>query len=48
MEAALNQVYNNTVHIILCGDFNINYFNNNQNKQALNSLFSSYSLYGTV
>ena len=31
---ALNQVYNNTVDIILCGDFNINYLNDNQNKQA--------------
>jgi len=35
LEAALNQIYNNTVDIILCGDFNINYFNDNQNKQAL-------------
>jgi exonuclease III len=44
LEAALNQVYNNTVDIILCGNFNINYLNNNQNKQALNSLLTSYSL----
>jgi len=44
LEAALNQVYNNTVDIILCGDFNINYFSDNQNKQALNSLLTSYSL----
>jgi exonuclease III len=45
LEAALNQVYNNTVDIILCADFNINYLNGNQNKQALNSLLTSYSLY---
>ena len=32
LKAALNQVYNNTVDIILCGDFNVNYFNDNQNK----------------
>lgn len=44
LEAALNQIYNNTVDIILCGDFNINYFNDNQNKQALNSILTSYSL----
>jgi len=44
-EAALNQVFNNIVDIILCGDFNINYFNDNQNKQALNSLLTSYTLY---
>ena len=40
LEAALNQVYNNTVDIMLCGDFNINYFNDNQNKQELNSLLT--------
>jgi len=33
---------------MLCGDFNINYFNDNQNKQALNSLLTSYSLYSTT
>jgi len=48
LEAALNQVYNNTVDIILRGDFNINYFNDNQNKQALNSLLTSYSLYSII
>ena len=42
LEAALNQVYNNKVDIILCGDFNINYLSNNQNKEALNSLLTSY------
>jgi len=40
LEAALNQVYNNTVDIILCGDFNINYLNDNHNKQSLNSLLT--------
>jgi len=40
LEAAANQVCNNTVDIILCLDFNINYFNDNQNKQALNSFIS--------
>jgi hypothetical protein len=48
MEAAPNQVYNNTVDIILCGDFNINYLSDNQNKQALSSLLTSYSLYSIV
>ena len=41
LKASLNQVYNNTVDIILCGDLNINYFNDNQNKQAVNSLLPS-------
>jgi hypothetical protein len=44
LEAALKQVYNNTVGIISCGDYNINYLSDNQNKQALNSLLTSYSL----
>ena len=44
LEAALNQIYSNTVNIILCGDFNINYLVDNQNKQALNSLLTSYNL----
>jgi len=48
LEEALNRIYNNTVDIILCGDFNINYFNDNQDKQALNSLLSSYSLYKII
>ena len=48
LKAALNQLYNNTVDIILCGDLNINYFNDNQNNQAINSLLTSYSLYSTI
>jgi exonuclease III len=48
LEAALNQIYNNTVDIILCGDFNINYFSDNQNKQALNSLLTSYSFCSVI
>jgi len=48
LEAALKQIYSNTVDTILCGDFNINYLNDNQNKQALNSLLTSYSLYSVI
>ncbi len=48
LEAAVNQVYNNAVNMILCGDFNINYLTDNQNKQALNSLLNSYSLYSII
>ena len=48
LKAALNQVYNNTVDIILCGDFNINYFKDNQNKQAVNSLLPSYRIYSII
>jgi hypothetical protein len=48
LEAALHQMYNNTDDIILCGDFNINYLDDNQNKQDLNSLLNSYNLYSIV
>jgi hypothetical protein len=48
LEAAVDQVHNNAVDIILCGDFDINYLNDNQNKQALNSLLTSYSLYSII
>jgi hypothetical protein len=48
LESALHQVYNNTVDIILCGGFNINYLSDNQNKQALNSLLTSYCLYSVT
>jgi len=48
LEAALNQIHSNTVDIILCGDFNINYLSDNQNKQTLNSLLTSYSLYSVI
>jgi len=44
LEEALIHIYINTVDIILCRDFNINYLNGNQDKQALNSLLTSYSL----
>ena len=41
-------MYNNTVDIILCGDFNINYLSDNQNKQLLNSWLASYNLYSII
>jgi len=48
LEEALNHIYNNTVDIILCADFNINYLNDNQEKQALNSSLTSYILYSKI
>ena len=36
------------VDVILCGDFNINYLNDTQDKQALNSLLTHYSLYSII
>jgi hypothetical protein len=34
--------------IILCGDFNINYANDNSRKDRLNSLFASFNLFSTI
>jgi hypothetical protein len=47
-EIALNHIYDNSIDIILCGDFNINYLTENHNKQLLDSLLASYNLYSTV
>ena len=33
LETTLDQLYNNTANIILCGDFNINYLSDNKKKQ---------------
>jgi hypothetical protein len=41
-------VYNNADNITLCGDFIINYLNENQNKQVLNSLLTSCNLYSII
>jgi exonuclease III len=35
LEEILSMVYNNTIEIIICGDFNINYFNDSTYKQLL-------------
>jgi hypothetical protein len=48
LEIALNHIYDNSINIILCGDFNINYLTANHNKQLLDSLLTSYNLYSTV
>ena len=48
LEAVIDQLYNNTTNIILCGDFNINYLSDNKKKQKLNSLLTSYSLYSII
>lgn len=48
LESTLNIIYNNTTNIIICGDFNINYLHETNNKQLLNSLVASYSLHSAV
>ena len=46
--SVLNQIYSNSVNIIICGDININYLDNTNNKLQLDSLLASYDLYSIV
>lgn len=48
LESILNKIYKSSIELILCGDFNINYFNDDSNKQLLDSLLASFNLYSTV
>ena len=48
IETVLNQLYTNSINIIICGDININYLNNTNNKLQLDSLVASYGLYSIV
>ena len=44
----LNQLYTNSINIIICGDININYLDNTNNKLQLDSLLASHDLYSTI
>ena len=48
LETTIDKLYNNTTNLIICGDFNINYLSDNKEKQKLNSLLNSYSLYSVI
>ena len=41
LESILNTIYNKSTDLILCGDFNINYLNDNSRKHLLDSLLDS-------
>ena len=44
----MNKLHKTSTEIVVCGDFNVNYFNDNSKKLMLDSLFASYSLFSTV
>ena len=44
LDSTLNNLYNNSLNIIISGDFNINYLENSNNKLQLDSLLASYNL----
>jgi exonuclease III len=48
LESILNQLYTNSINIIICGDININYLDNSNDKLQLDSLLTSYDFYSTV
>ena len=48
LDSILNFVYNHTTEIIICGDFNINFLNDNDKKRELYNLLLSFDLYSTV
>ena len=48
LESILNKIYNKSTDLILCGDFNINYLDENSRKHLLNSPLASFSLFSTV
>jgi hypothetical protein len=48
MEIILNKIYKTSNKIILCGNLNINYFNDSSRKDFLDSLLTSFNLFSTV
>jgi hypothetical protein len=48
LESVLKLIWCNSIDLIVCGDLNINYLNDNYRKQLLDSLTVSYCLYSTV
>jgi exonuclease III len=48
LESIFNQLFNNSINLIICGDFNLNYLVNTNTKLQLDSVLLSYDLYGTV
>jgi len=48
LDTILNQLYNSSLNIIICGDFNINCLENSNNMLQLDSLLASYNLQSVV
>jgi hypothetical protein len=48
LEAILNKIHETSNELILCGDLNINYFNDNSRKDLLNSLLAPFNLVSMV
>ena len=48
LASILSKWYETSTKLILCGDFNINYLNDNSRRHLLDSLLASFSLFSTV
>lgn len=48
VETVLNKLHKSSMELSVCGDFNVNYFNNNSRNLLLDFLFASYNLFSTV
>ena len=48
LDNILNRLYDNHTNIIICGYFNVNYLESNNNKFQLDSLLATYNLSSTV
>ena len=44
----MNKIHKTSSELILCGDLNINYLNDNSRKDLSDSLLASFSLFSTV
>jgi exonuclease III len=44
LESILKKIFKTSTHIILCGDFNINYLDDNPRKNIFDSLLASFGL----
>jgi hypothetical protein len=48
LETLLNCISINSLELIICGDFNVNFLENTTHKQLLNSLLATYGLHSTI
>jgi exonuclease III len=48
LDSVLNKLHSTSINLILCGDMNINYLGNSNNKTQLDSLLALYSLYNII
>ena len=48
LDNIINKIYTPRVHLIMCGDININYLTESKEKQELNNILHSYNLISVI